>query len=182
VGPVLLLVASGVANAAVFNVTKPDDTNDGSCTASTCSLRDAIVAANASPGSTVNVPAGLYTLKIPRASTGDDGTSGDLEISTSVTINGAGAGSGPGTTTINANSATSLDGAFDITYNASTTETITLSGLNVTGGVGHSAILASTSALPTLNIVGDNISGNTGESSPGPVRPCASTPAAGARR
>ena len=59
------------------------------------SLRSAVIAANANPNSTINIPAGTYTLTIA----GDDGsvdpnpTIGDLDVLASVTIKGAGPGS-----------------------------------------------------------------------------------------
>ena len=46
---VLLLAAGQAAHAATFTVTKTADTNDGTCDAD-CSLREAIVAANAAAG------------------------------------------------------------------------------------------------------------------------------------
>lgn len=45
----LLMAGSGIAPAAIFTVTKTDDTNDGLCN-SDCSLREAIAFANATPG------------------------------------------------------------------------------------------------------------------------------------
>jgi CSLREA domain-containing protein len=82
-----------LAPTAIFNVTKTADTNDGTCGAD-CSLREAVVAANASPGSTVNVPAGTYQLTINGTAEGgfcqSPGT-GDLDISgNNTTITGAG--------------------------------------------------------------------------------------------
>ncbi len=76
---------------AVFNVTKTTDTNDGFCIAD-CSLREAISAANASPGAdTIVVPSGTYTLTIANAggNNEDDNASGDLDITDSLTITGA---------------------------------------------------------------------------------------------
>jgi hypothetical protein len=73
------------------------------------SLRSAVIAANANPGSTINIPAGTYTLSIG----GDDGngdpnpTVGDLDVLSSITIKGA----GPGSTIIQAG--TSFDHGID---------------------------------------------------------------------
>jgi CSLREA domain-containing protein len=54
----LLMALSTAATAATFTVTKTADTNDGACNAD-CSLREAIVAANALPGADIVVlPAG----------------------------------------------------------------------------------------------------------------------------
>ncbi len=67
-GPVLAcLVLAGTApaaSAATFTVNTSADTSDaGGCMAvSVCSLRDAVTAANAASGSTIQVPSGHYTL------------------------------------------------------------------------------------------------------------------------
>ena len=78
----------------VFDVDRTDDSAIAtSCTAAPndCSLRGAIIAANATVGSdTINLPAGTYTLAI--AGAGEDmAASGDLDIRDDVTIAGAGA-------------------------------------------------------------------------------------------
>jgi CSLREA domain-containing protein len=113
------------AQAAVFNVTKTTDTNDGVCNTD-CSLREAIVAANALTGPhTINVPAGTYTLTIAGAGEEDTAT-GDLDISEDITITGAGAA----TTIINGGG---IDRVFDIDpYDNS--PTVTLQNLTITGG------------------------------------------------
>jgi CSLREA domain-containing protein len=46
--------------ASTFTVTTTTDSDDGSCTPALCSFRDALNAAQSSPGSTVIVPAGTY--------------------------------------------------------------------------------------------------------------------------
>src|SRR3989344_2882469 len=75
--------------AAAFTVTKIADTNDGVCDAD-CSLREAVGAANATAGAdTVSIPAGTYTLSIAGAGE-DTNTTGDLDITDDLTINGAG--------------------------------------------------------------------------------------------
>jgi CSLREA domain-containing protein len=85
------LVFTAPAAAATFNVTTTADTALGSCDAS-CTLREAVVAANTDPGSTIVVPAGTYTLALGFLTDDDDGLMGDLDILASVTIQGAGAG------------------------------------------------------------------------------------------
>jgi len=72
-----------------FVVTKTADTNDGSCNAD-CSLREAIVSANAtSSPDVIALSAGTYALSL--AGAGEDaGATGDLDITDSLTINGAG--------------------------------------------------------------------------------------------
>ena len=79
------------ASAATFTVTKTADTNDGTCDAD-CSLREAIVAANAAGGAdTIDLPAGTYTLSI--AGAGEDAAAtGDLDITDDLTITGVGSG------------------------------------------------------------------------------------------
>ena len=82
---------AALASPKTYTVTKADDTADGTCD-SDCSLREAIIAANANLGAnTITLPAGLYTLTIGGA---DENTSatGDLDITDDLAINGAGAG------------------------------------------------------------------------------------------
>jgi CSLREA domain-containing protein/uncharacterized repeat protein (TIGR01451 family) len=105
---------AGSASASTFTVTTTADSNDGSCTTSKCSLRDAVVAADHAGGSsTIDVPAGVYKLTIKPAgasgcstpSTGcdaDDPTHGDLDIDNNASVRVIGAGSG--STVINAHS------------------------------------------------------------------------------
>ncbi|MDW8212484.1 MAG: CSLREA domain-containing protein, partial [Roseiflexaceae bacterium] len=66
-------------------VTKTADTNDGVCDTD-CSLREAMIIANTLPGpDTIILPAGTYTLTI--AGAGENAaTTGDLDITDSVTI------------------------------------------------------------------------------------------------
>ena len=76
----------GPASAgAPLLVTKTADTNDGTCDAD-CSLREAIVAANAAGGAdTITLPAGTYTLVI--AGMGEDASAtGDLDITDQLII------------------------------------------------------------------------------------------------
>jgi CSLREA domain-containing protein len=46
----VVLAAPAVASATIFTVTAADDANDGTCTVSHCSLREALNAANGAPG------------------------------------------------------------------------------------------------------------------------------------
>jgi CSLREA domain-containing protein len=85
------LGAAAAASAASFLVTRTDDPTPGACVVGDCSLREAVVAANASPGSVITIPAGTYTLTIP----GNDDAStnpriGDVDILAAMTLNGAG--------------------------------------------------------------------------------------------
>ena len=86
---IALTAFPGQVHAATFIVNKTADTNDGACDAD-CSLREAIIAANALAGvDTITVPAGTYILTI--AGTSDDASeTGDLDIADDLTIIGAG--------------------------------------------------------------------------------------------
>ena len=90
----LLLVEGGSrpAEAADFTVTKVADTADGTCDAD-CSLREAIIAANAAAGAdAIAVPAGTYLITI--VGSGEDAAAtGDLDITDDLTLTGAGAAS-----------------------------------------------------------------------------------------
>ncbi|MET8894036.1 CSLREA domain-containing protein [Streptomyces albogriseolus] len=104
------------------------DPSDGRCrTASgTCSLRAAVTAANARPGSTITLPPGHYRLTIPpdpRLIIGDhpDPTTGDLNVDAPTTIQGAGARS----TVIDANH---LDRVFRLRADTH------MSDVTITGG------------------------------------------------
>ena len=57
-----MLGNSPVHGAATLTVTKTGDTNDGICSLSDCSLREAI--ASGDSGDTINVPGGIYTLTL----------------------------------------------------------------------------------------------------------------------
>ncbi len=120
------LCGAASANAASFTVTTTSDSSDGSCTASLCSLRDAIEAADSAGGSsTITLPAGSYKLTIPTSGTPFDPTTGDLDIDpgVNVTITGAGAGS----TTVDANN---VDRAFTVQSGAG----LSLADLTIANG------------------------------------------------
>ncbi len=87
----LALLLAAASSAATFVVTKTSDDN-GPCDPLDCSLREAVLAANAAPGSDViEVPAGVHTLSIP----GYDDTAmlGDLDIVGDLEIHGSRTGS-----------------------------------------------------------------------------------------
>ncbi len=151
------LAAPG-ARADVFTVTTTADTSSGGCTEADCSLREAVVAANAVPAAdTIVIPAGTYTLG---GTGGEDlATTGDLDLRGSVTITGAGAG----VTTIDGGG---VDRIFDIVTSA----TVTISGVTLTHGhvpagdtQGGGAILwnePGTGAVLDLRLDGVVVTGN----------------------
>jgi CSLREA domain-containing protein len=114
---------------ATFTVDSTADVDDaapgdGSCNngSGACTLRAAISEANALAGAdTITLPAGTYLLKIGHSE--DDNATGDLDITSDITINGAGMDS----TTIDANT---NDRAFDIFSGA----TVVLNNLTITNG------------------------------------------------
>jgi len=121
------------ARAATYVVTKTADGSDGSCDALDCSLREAILAAN-SGGSTVQIPAGVYRLTIPRTPRGDnapgDGTDGNLVVNSAMTVVGA----GRDVTIIDARpsaEAAGIDRVFSITQAGH----LTISGVTISGGL-----------------------------------------------
>ena len=150
---VALLVAlaagsGGQGLAAAITVTKTADTADGTCNAD-CSLREAIIAANAAAGAdTITVPAGTYTLTI--AGTGEDAAAdGDLDVTDDVTVTGAGAG----TTTIDGNGGVTGEGALQVlATNARLADlTITNGGASRGGGI-HNLDWSSVGSLILTNV------------------------------
>jgi CSLREA domain-containing protein len=93
-----------------------------------CTLRAAIMQANALSGlDTINVPAGVY--QITRVGSDDTGLNGDLDVSESVTIQGAGSLA----TIIDGNGNVTNDRVFHIRNNPNA-NTVTLNGLTVRDG------------------------------------------------
>lgn len=106
-------------------VTTTTDENNG-CTYASCSLREAIIKANAEgDGAVVSISAGTYTLSI--AGTGEDvAATGDLDITANIHIVGAGRDQ----TIIDANG---IDRVFDI-YSSSRIEKLSITGGNAPNG------------------------------------------------
>ncbi|MCF6323327.1 MAG: Ig-like domain-containing protein [Gammaproteobacteria bacterium] len=131
-----LSVTSLSANAIEFPVDTTDDTvdianGDGLCETATnnCSLRAAIQEANALTGAdTITLPPGIYPLTI--SGSGEDfSATGDLDITSNITINGAGADQ----VFIDA---MEIDRVFDIIHNnaLSILGEATLNGLTIRNG------------------------------------------------
>lgn len=133
---VLLFSVVG-ASAATFTVTKTADTADGVCNAD-CSLREAISAANATPGGdTIIVPPGIYTQMIAPSADENANVNGDLDITAPLHIKGA----GQGETIIQAAPAAgmALDRVFHVMAVA-TFEDLTIRHGNLTAGAGPETI------------------------------------------
>ncbi|MEM2126140.1 MAG: VCBS repeat-containing protein [Candidatus Methanosuratincola sp.] len=125
-----LFMLTGVALTATFTVNTTNDTvdvvvGDGNCADSNgeCSLRAAIMEANAFPGAdTIHVPSGRYILALDPVDGFDDSAAGgDLDITGDLTLIGAGAE----TTIIDG------DNKYQVFH---TRATVTLSGITVTRG------------------------------------------------
>ncbi|MDH5535594.1 MAG: CSLREA domain-containing protein, partial [Betaproteobacteria bacterium] len=129
----IVIAATGPAHAATFNVNSTADAVDANPTVANpacetapgngvCTLRAAIQQANALGGAhTINLPAGNYLLT--RSGNDDNAINGDLDITGTLTLNGAGAGS----TIIDGNS---IDRVFHVLVGA----TVTMSGVTIRGG------------------------------------------------
>jgi CSLREA domain-containing protein len=124
IGLALVLIPAAAAQAAVFVVTTTADGNNGGCTVSLCTLRDAVIAANASPGSSITLPsnANPYTLTLTGVNEQAAAT-GDLDVTATLTINGGGAQ----TTIIDGNAA---DRVFEVIGAV----TLTLNNVTVRNG------------------------------------------------
>jgi hypothetical protein len=131
--------------------------------ASTCSLRGAILQANGDTGDIVSLPAGTYTLSSLAVGKTDDATSGDLEIQSTMTLQGAGA-----TTTI-IQGAPAWDDRIIEADNSSNSSTVTIQDLKVTGGhdtgqygeVDGGAILNDGDSLTLHNVIADTNQSDT---------------------
>jgi CSLREA domain-containing protein len=122
----LALAGPATAGAATFTVTKTADSADGACDAD-CSLREATIAANTSPGAdTIVLPAGTYSLTVSTPPEEDLSAEGDLDITDDVTITGAGARS----TIIDGNGGVTNERVLDIQFPF----VANVSGVTVQGG------------------------------------------------
>ncbi len=120
-GMVLILTPAQTVNASNFVVTRFDDPAPNGCAVGGCSLREAILDANANGGpDTVTLPAGTFTLT--RAGSDDNGQLGDLDITGDLTLTGAGAASTTVTISVS-------DRLFHVL-----SATVTISGLTISGG------------------------------------------------
>jgi CSLREA domain-containing protein len=150
------------ANAAqTFVVNRTDDPSPIMCGGS-CSLREAVTAANGTPGpDAIQLQGGqTYTLSIP---VGNGGVlAGDLDVSDDVTITTVGDG---GNATIDGNGDVTSDRTLEITGG-----TTTLRNVDVVGGVGptdggnpphHNGGGIQVDSGASLNVLDSNINGNS---------------------
>ena len=185
----LLALMAGPAAPAraaeqTFVVTKTTDTNDGACNPTDCSLREAVIAANTAVGpDSITLPADTFTLTIADASAVDEdaAATGDLDITSNITLVGAGAS----TTIVQAgtNTATSVGRVFEIVPagNAAiagvTVRNGSRSGSSDAGGIDNNGILTVTNSTVsgnqayyyggignsgTLTVTNSTVSGNQG--------------------
>ena len=144
----LALAGAPHAAAATFSVSRTDDPAPGACQPGDCSLREAVLAANAgSGGDMIALPAGHFRLTIPGPGE-DAGAAGDLDITKNVTITGSGA------------RLTVIDGqGIDRVFDVAGGVTAEIDDVTVTGGQtpGDGAGIRSGG---TLKILRDTISGN----------------------
>jgi CSLREA domain-containing protein len=132
------------AHAATFTVTKTTDTNDGACN-SDCSLREAVVAANAADGAdTIEIPSGYYKRTILGAD--DTAAGGDLDITSELALKAM------GPVTVDAN-------GIDRVVHVLASGKATLSGLWITGGSNVSGAGIRNSG-GTLTLTNSTVSGN----------------------
>jgi CSLREA domain-containing protein len=118
-----LVVAAPAAN---LTVTKFTDSADGSCDASDCSLREAIIVANGNgQDNTIELGSGTYALSLTTGGSGSE--YGDLDVTSgyALTITG----NGPENTTIDAGG---IDRVLDF---HSAANTVAISGVTIYGGV-----------------------------------------------
>lgn len=136
------LIAFGLAMpafGAMFQPTRFDDPTPDACLASDCSLREAVIAANATPAhDSIVLRAGDYLLQ--RLCSTDTPECGDLDVTTSIEIAGAGS-----TLTFVSNTTQPLsNGAvvFESRVLDAQSASLALAALTLRDGIGHSAFFA----------------------------------------
>ncbi len=129
------LVAAGTdpVAAATFTVTRTDDPAPDGCNSGVdCSLREAVIDANASPGpDVIALGSGTYELTIP-GSLENAAATGDLDLTDDLTIDGI----GPSGTVV---SASGLAGGRDRVFHVRGAVTVAINDLAITGGVAPTA-------------------------------------------
>jgi uncharacterized repeat protein (TIGR01451 family)/CSLREA domain-containing protein len=133
--------------APTFIVNVTSDANDGVCTITHCTLREAVIAANSSTNATIILGAGTYILSLPGQNE-DNALYGDLDIRSNMTITGA------------SRDTTFIDGgAIDRVFQVKNTNGIvnfTLNNLTVQNGLVNDVgggLYTSVNGVTTLNNV-----------------------------
>jgi len=91
---ILLAIGAGEAGAADIVVTRLDDPTPAACLPTDCSLREAVIAANALPGpDRILLPSGILQLTITNTLPNPGATQGDLDLTDEVEIDGVSAAS-----------------------------------------------------------------------------------------
>ncbi|MHC4457696.1 MAG: CFI-box-CTERM domain-containing protein [Planctomycetota bacterium] len=138
-----------------LSVSKTADTSDGSCD-DDCSLREAIIAANASPdANTITLPAGTYTLSISGIGE-DEAATGDLDITHNLTIEGSGAGD----TIIDGNG---IDRLFHIIESSGFGITVEITGVTIRNGYADMGGGVFNNQSGMVTITDSSISDNTAD-------------------
>lgn len=128
-------------SASTFTVTRADDPSPNGCLAGDCSLREAVIAANANPGAdTIVFNAGINpTLSIPSGGGAENAAAtGDLDIEDSVTITG-------NNQTVISTSYTAACGdckVFGVAQNGTSGLTVSFSGVTIQNGFNNGAAFA----------------------------------------
>jgi CSLREA domain-containing protein len=159
-GFVMALALAGLAcsitsiGGAPITVTKTEDTNDGACTTTDCSLREAVIEANERAGrNRIVVPEGYYLLTQEA-----DSTAGrELAITDDVIIEGA----AQGLTVIDGNGDVSSAGIFGIFGVSAQVSGLTVQNANAPGVPGG-AFFNSGGELTLSNVVIFNTTGSVG--------------------
>ncbi len=122
------VLAAPAFAGTTFTVTRTDDPLPDSCAQGNCSLREAVLAANASPGlDTVVLQPTTYTLGNQPSCGSDDFCQGDLDVTENLDIRSA----GPGDATIYGSGNSTGDRVLEV-HSGGTS----LYGITIAGGVG----------------------------------------------
>ena len=149
------LVVGGTAQAKTFDVTRANDPNPGRCKANDCSLREALLAANARQGKDkIVLPGRRYSLTRP-GSEEDLGESGDLDVTGPLSLSHPGKGSAK-------IDASELDRVLHVFENANTalSKIIATDGLlEADGEDGGGVLTGSDLALRNSSVKGNSATG-----------------------
>lgn len=144
-------------SAKTFIVTTQVDENDGQCIDTHCSLREAVIAANAVGTGVIRIPAGHYVLTLDGQNE-DAGASGDLDIHANILM----VGDGMSHTILDGNT---LDRVFHI-QGGESLRTVVLRDLTIRGGMsadGGGILVEPGAALTIENCwITENTSENSG--------------------